>query len=39
MGTLKGKKLRSEKSDLDQIRTHPRFYAYPRYLQVRERSN
>ena len=32
--TLKGSYLRSQWSDLAEIRTHPRFYACPRYLQV-----
>ena len=39
MGTLKGEWLRSEKSDPAQIRTHPWFYACPRYLQVWQRSD
>ena len=31
---LKGSSLRSQWSDLVEIRTRPRFYACPRYLQV-----
>ena len=31
---IKGSLLHSQKSDLAEIRTHPRFYACPRYLQV-----
>ena len=31
---LKGSYLRSQWSDLDEIRTRLRFYACPRYLQV-----
>ena len=32
--TLKGTKLLSQWSDLAEIRTRPRFYACPHYLQV-----
>ena len=31
---LSGSKLRTQWSDLAEIRTHKRFYACPRYLQV-----
>ena len=34
MGTLKMVQIRSQWSDLAEIRTCPRFYACPRYLQV-----
>ena len=33
---LKGSLLRSQWSDLAEIRTHPRFYACPCYLQVKK---
>ena len=36
---LKGSKLRSQWSDLAEIRTRPRFYACPRYLQVSKGSD
>ena len=39
MGTLKGKKLCSEKFDPAQIQIHLRFYACPHYLQVWQRSD
>ena len=37
--TLKGSLLRSRWSDLVEIRTYPRYYACPHYLQVWNRSD
>ena len=37
--TLKGRQLRSQWSDLAEIRTRPRFYACPCYLQLLKRSD
>ena len=31
--TLEGNLLHSQRSDLAEIRTHPRYYSYPCYLQ------
>ena len=36
--TLKGSYLHSQWSDLAEIRTRPRFYACPRYLQVKKKD-